>query len=165
MTDATNDEGETPLIIACMKGNLTVVRLLIGAGADANKTLPDGNSPLHFAAWSGNKFIGSDLMAAHAQVDTQNRNGETPLILAAREGNNDFVSLLVEHGANVNLADNLQHTALEHFSSWEEYGTSFIMGRGVWHGDPDDSETAYEIVSLLLEDDESPWKKSNFNIG
>ena len=56
-------------------------------------------------------------------------------------------------------------TALEHFSSWEEYGTSFIMGRGVWHGDPDDSETAYEIVSLLLEDDESPWKKSNFNIG
>ena len=46
MTDATNDEGETPLIIACMKGNLTVVRLLIGAGADANKTLPDGNSPL-----------------------------------------------------------------------------------------------------------------------
>ena len=55
-------------------------------------------------------------------------------------------------------------TALGHFSSWEEYGTSFIMGRGVWHGDPDDSETAYEIVSLLLEDDESPWKKSNFNI-
>ena len=56
-------------------------------------------------------------------------------------------------------------TALEYFSSWEEYGMSFVMGRGVWHGDPDDSETAYEIVSLLLEDDESPWKKSNFNIG
>ena len=55
-------------------------------------------------------------------------------------------------------------TALEYFSSWEEYGMSFVMGRGVWHGDPDDSETAYEIVSLLLEDDESPWKKSNFNI-
>ena len=56
-------------------------------------------------------------------------------------------------------------TALEHFSSWEEYGMSFVMGRGVWHGDPDDSETAYEIVSLLLKDNESPWKESNFNIG
>ena len=56
-------------------------------------------------------------------------------------------------------------TALEHFSSWEEYGMSFVMGRGVWRGDPDDSETAHEIVSLLLEDDESPWKESNFNIG
>ena len=53
--------------------------------------------------------------------------------------------------------------ALEHFSSWEEYGMSFVMGRGVWHGDPDDSETAYEIVSLLLEDNESPWKESDFN--
>lgn len=53
-------------------------------------------------------------------------------------------------------------TALEHFSSWEEYGASFIMGRGVWHGDPDDSETAHEIVSLLLEDEESPWIQSDF---
>lgn len=52
--------------------------------------------------------------------------------------------------------------ALEHFSSWEEYGRSFIMGRGVWHGEPADSETAYEIVELLLENDESPWKQSNW---
>lgn len=51
-------------------------------------------------------------------------------------------------------------TAVEHFSSWEEYGRSFIMGRGVWHGDPDDSETAKKIVELLLENDESPWKQS-----
>ena len=51
-------------------------------------------------------------------------------------------------------------TALEHFSSWEEYGRGFIMGRGVWHGDPTDSETAYEIVELLLKNSESPWKQS-----
>ena len=112
MTDAANDEGETPLIIACMKGNLAVTKLLLDAGADANRGLLNGNSPLHFAAWSGNKFIGSDLIAAHAQVNAQNGNGETPLILAAREGNNEFVLLLVVHGADVNLADNLQHTAL-----------------------------------------------------
>lgn len=53
-------------------------------------------------------------------------------------------------------------TALEHFSSWEEYGRSFTMGRGVWHGEPVDSETAYEIVELLLGNDESPWKQSNW---
>ena len=45
-------------------------------------------------------------------MDIRNENGETPLILAAREGNNEFVALLVEHGADVNLADNLQQTAL-----------------------------------------------------
>ena len=49
--------------------------------------------------------------------------------------------------------------AHKHFSSWEEYGLSFVFGRGVWHGNPEDSETAYEIVSALLEKDESPWKQ------
>ena len=57
-------------------------------------------------------LFGRKLIATNAQVDAQNENGETPLILAAREGNNEFAALLVEHGANVNLADNLQRTAL-----------------------------------------------------
>ena len=46
MIDTANDVGETPLIIACMKGNLAVARLLIGAGADVNKAQLDGNSSL-----------------------------------------------------------------------------------------------------------------------
>lgn len=49
-------------------------------------------------------------------MDMRNENGETPLILAAREGNNEFTTLLVEHGADVNLADNLQRTALYYAS-------------------------------------------------
>ena len=49
-------------------------------------------------------------------MDVQNELGETPLILAAREGNNEFVSLLVEHQANVNLAVYLQLTALYYAS-------------------------------------------------
>ena len=42
MTDATNDDGETPLIIACMKGNLAVAKLLLDAGADANRSQLNG---------------------------------------------------------------------------------------------------------------------------
>ena len=37
-------------------------------------------------------------------------------ILAAKEGSNEFAALLVEHGADVNLADNLQRTALYYAS-------------------------------------------------
>lgn len=42
----------------------------------------------------------------------RNSNGETPLIVASRQGHNEFVALLTEHHADVNIADNLQHTAL-----------------------------------------------------
>ena len=28
-----------------------------------------------------------------------------------------------------------------HFASWEEYGLSFTLGRGVWHGDEEDCQT------------------------
>lgn len=52
-----------------------------------------------------------------------------------------------------------EQTAISHFSSWEEYGRSFVLGRGVWHGDPDDCETAQEIVTTLLHSPESPWKQ------
>ena len=34
---------------------------------------------------------------------------------------------------------------------------SFVFGRGVWHGDTDDCQTAYEIVAKLLKNEDSPW--------
>ena len=53
--------------------------------------------------------------------------------------------------------------AREHFSSWEEYGRSFAMGRGVWHGDEEDCQTAWEIVTTLLEEETSPWRQIPWN--
>ena len=53
--------------------------------------------------------------------------------------------------------------AREHFASWEEYGRSFAMGRGVWHGDEEDCQTAWEIVSVLLEEETSPWRQIPWN--
>ena len=54
-------------------------------------------------------------------------------------------------------------TAREHFVSWEEYGRSFAMGRGVWHGDEEDCQTAWEIVTTLLEEETSPWQQIPWN--
>ncbi len=53
--------------------------------------------------------------------------------------------------------------AREHFASWEEYGRSFAMGRGVWHGDEEDCQTAWEIVTELLEEETSPWRQIPWN--
>ena len=48
--------------------------------------------------------------------------------------------------------------AKESFNSWEEYGNSFAVGRGIWRGETDDYETADEVVGALLNKEDSPWK-------
>ncbi len=53
--------------------------------------------------------------------------------------------------------------ATQNFASWEEYGRSFAFGRGVWHGDEDDCETAQDIVNTLLKKEESPWIQFSWN--
>ncbi len=53
--------------------------------------------------------------------------------------------------------------ATQNFASWEEYGRSFAFGRGVWHGDEDDCETAQDIVNTLLKKEESPWIQLSWN--
>lgn len=55
------------------------------------------------------------------------------------------------------------YTATHTFSSWEEYGKSFALGRGVWHGNEEDCEAAQEIVDTLLKDEASPWKQLTWN--
>ena len=48
--NAVNDEGETPLLLACGRSNLLVAELLIAAGADVNRASLAGVAPLHAAA-------------------------------------------------------------------------------------------------------------------
>src|SRR5579872_2967343 len=49
--DAVHYEtGETLLIAVCQLGNYSVAKLLIEAGADANKCAPSGKYPLYFGA-------------------------------------------------------------------------------------------------------------------
>ncbi len=110
--DAPNDAGETPLLVACGRGNLHIARMLLDAGADANRPLTNGTTPLHGAAQAGNRFLVEALLGAGAAVDARNGVGETALLVAARAGNNEVVRLLVERHAEVNAANNLQHTAL-----------------------------------------------------
>ncbi len=45
------------------------------------------------------------------------------------------------------------------FGSWEEYGASFAVGRGVWRGDTDDYETANEVIAALCVQEASPWRE------
>ena len=48
-TDEANDWGGTPLYLAAFHDHLDVVKLLLDAGADANKVANDGYTPMYCA--------------------------------------------------------------------------------------------------------------------
>ncbi|ORX63233.1 ankyrin, partial [Anaeromyces robustus] len=41
-----DNQGKTPLFIACRKGNESIIRFLVEQGADINKDTMDGITPL-----------------------------------------------------------------------------------------------------------------------
>ncbi|KAB2897188.1 MAG: ankyrin repeat domain-containing protein [Burkholderiaceae bacterium] len=108
-----NHQGESPLMIAAIKGYMDVARALIARDADVNKT---GWTPLHYAA-SGTGPAQPAMIALllenHAYIDAASPNGSTPLMMAAQYGTRDAVKLLLDEGADPSLKNQLGLTAAD----------------------------------------------------
>lgn len=109
--NAHNARGETPLMLAAIKGNLPAVQALLARGADVNRP---GWAPLHYAASGGtpqHAQIVALLLEHFAYIDAASPNGSTPLMLAARYGSDAIVQLLLQEGADPTLKNQLGLTA------------------------------------------------------
>ena len=96
--------GRTSLYNAAGDGRFAVVRVLIEAGADINRTTDEGATPLYVAAQSGQEVVMRALIKAGADVNKATDDGGTPLFIAARNGHDAIVRALIEAGADVNKA-------------------------------------------------------------
>ncbi|MBO9676714.1 MAG: ankyrin repeat domain-containing protein [Acidovorax sp.] len=108
-----NPQGESPLMIAAIKGYMDVARALIERDADVNKT---GWTPLHYAASGtgpGQPAMIALLLENHAYIDAASPNGSTPLMMAAQYGTRDSVKLLLDEGADPSLKNQLGLTAAD----------------------------------------------------
>ena len=75
-------DGDRPIHVACIRGNLEDVVALLEGGADVNAAGDLGYTPLHHAAGDGNLEITNVLLGHGADVDAKNEFGETPVDLA-----------------------------------------------------------------------------------
>ena len=95
--NAHNASGESPLMMAALRGNLELARVLLERGAKVHQ---DGWSPLHYAATGPEPRLVALLLDRGAPIDALSVNKTTPLMMAAGYGAEANVDLLLARGAD-----------------------------------------------------------------
>lgn len=108
-----NDEGYSPLVLACYRGNNDVAKFLIENGSDINGVSKMG-TPLMAAIVKGNNEVAKLLIDKKADVNAADTNGTTALIYAVQFQNVEILKLLVETKVDKSHKDNDGKTAFEH---------------------------------------------------
>jgi ankyrin repeat protein len=108
--DAVNASGETPLMMAAMRGQLAWVQRLLERGAQVRR---DGWTPLHYAAAGPSVPTVALLLDRGAAIDARSPNGTTPLMMAARYGAIDAADLLLKRGADPALRNQRELQAVD----------------------------------------------------
>ncbi len=98
--NAVTAAGETPLMLAALRGRLDTARLLVQRGAQINR---EGWSPLHYACSGPDEGVAAWLLSQGAEIDARSPNGSTPLMMAAGYGGLSTAELLLKAGAKTQL--------------------------------------------------------------
>jgi ankyrin repeat protein len=96
-------------------GNKAIVKLLVQYGALDAHVCPtsDLSRQLLAAVFLADTERVRGLLSRHTELATQiDGRGDQPIHHAARNGDTEIVRLLIEHGANVNVASQRGHTVL-----------------------------------------------------
>ncbi|KAL1517525.1 hypothetical protein ABEB36_001278 [Hypothenemus hampei] len=96
-------------------GDLDELKKILKYGFDPNTLDHDFSSALHITAEKGDTSVAIVLLR-HKEIDINShentRTGDTPLITAVTYGRPQFVSLLLLHGADPNIRNHFEKTAL-----------------------------------------------------
>lgn len=107
-----NELGRTPLIVACLHGQIEAMRVIIKAGGDIEGLDSNGKTCLFYAIAKRNYEATALLLASGADLKQVDRNGRTPLMHACMDGNVPIVTALLKAGASLNATDNKGRTPL-----------------------------------------------------
>ena len=111
--NTTNNNGFTPLILACYRGNNDVAKVLIENNCDINAKSEMGTA-LMASIVKGNNEIASFLIDKKADVNLTDAEGTTALMYAVQFKNIELVKLLLANKADKSLLDNKGKTAFEY---------------------------------------------------
>ncbi|OWY98822.1 hypothetical protein PHMEG_00030309, partial [Phytophthora megakarya] len=119
MVDAIDADSQTPLIQACLGGQLKIVRLLLDAGANPSHQNRQAHSPLHYlAAFCRDRQLLRDIIANGADVNAKSLKLNTPMHFAAMNGNEVATQVLLEHGASASVINEDKRSVVYLAKKW-----------------------------------------------
>ncbi len=113
MLSVHGPDGCTPILLACKHGHLSIVRLLLRAGAkidDRDRDPKRQGTPLHYAAWGGHLDIVQWLLGQGASLSELDIVGNTALLYAVYGGHRHVVEDLITRGRSLNERNSKNHT-------------------------------------------------------
>jgi ankyrin repeat protein len=152
--DMLNAQGQAPLHLASLYGSAEGIKSLLAGGAEINIRDTDGNTPLHIAALYRHPENLDEILKANPDIDAKNIEGCTPLHLAVRRPDNEkAIELLLQYGADVNIAGPAGRNALlESVGSYQKEYIALLVSNGVDIDSQDnDGNTAlhYQMINVL----------------
>lgn len=108
-----NDNGFSPLILACYRGNVEVAKFLIDNVKDLNYTSPEGTA-LSGLSVKYNKDLAAYLLSKNADPNIADTSGSTPLFWAVKFGNKELIEMLLKHKADKSKKDSMGMTPFEY---------------------------------------------------
>ena len=137
--NAVNNNGETPLCLACKRVDHTddILRTLLEYGADAKVMDATGATPLYMACERGmTQFV--KLLLSEGASPNGAACDKHPILVACKGLHYDSVKVLLEFNADVTLSDKKGKTALHHALKTQ------------CHDNSDDNKRS-DLVQLLLD--------------
>ncbi|ENH71268.1 hypothetical protein FOC1_g10006125 [Fusarium oxysporum f. sp. cubense race 1] len=109
------------LCSAVRKGDLAMVKSLVGAGHDVKRTNLLSQTPFHSAILSGNYKIAEFLLPHTTAINGGDNEGMTPLRSAIQQRRVDLVELLLRHSAETK-----EIKLYEWFEAYNLTGSSYV---------------------------------------
>lgn len=126
LLDQQDDNGQSSLMFASVKGHRRVAELLLKRGAEVDQQDDEGRSALMLASSEGHVGVTELLLKKRAQINLQDNQGLSALMHATKNMQSDTAKLLLQGGADVDQQSRHWESALSIAFNLKKWNSALI---------------------------------------